>query len=117
MPAKSIYVKDADLCLWEKAQKLGVNVSALVSDCVRKKLINAESTNAERMGRITVVLWNHRGEPLRRVGFGGRWLLGNSETGFRSSAALAAARRDTDREAEWSVALTAKGRIAVYRHR
>jgi hypothetical protein len=39
MPSKTLYVKDADLPLFDRAQnELGESVSALLADCLRRQL-------------------------------------------------------------------------------
>jgi hypothetical protein len=41
MPTKTLYVKDADLPLFERAQQeLGESISALLADCLRHQLKN-----------------------------------------------------------------------------
>jgi hypothetical protein len=64
----------------------------------------AQRESAGGIGEITVEV----GEPLRTVGFRGRWLVEPDSDGTRSSEPTA------DAGAYWGVALTARGRIAVF---
>ena len=53
MPNKTIYVKDSDLPLWEKAQEnLGESISAAFVDYLRERM----ETGARKAGRVDEVL-------------------------------------------------------------
>ena len=113
MPAKTIYVKEADLPLWEEArEKLGKSVSSILADCLREKLSqHTRESGIESMGKLTITLWNDLDEPVVRQSFIGRWLI-SPEDGFRAD--------NPDPVILWddgtcyAVAETQKGKLAVY---
>jgi len=50
MPNKTIYIKDADLPLWNRAQeKLGESISSVFVDCLKERL---ETSRARKIGSI-----------------------------------------------------------------
>lgn len=52
MPNKTIYIKDSDLPLWDKAQKkLGESISSVFVDCLKERL----ETQARKTGKIDEV--------------------------------------------------------------
>ena len=108
MPNKTIYVRDGDRALWERAEQLaGSSLSRLLADALRayiKLEEQREATRADRTERIVVDTHDVQ-ERLMRKAFVGRWLVRD-------------ARKDMA-EPEWSeycrysVALTRGGRFAV----
>ena len=113
MPAKTIYVKEADLALWEEAQeKLGESVSSIFADCLRERLAqHAQQSGVESMKKLTVTLWNQEDQPVVHQAFIGRWLI-SPEDDFRAD--------DPDPVILWddgacyAIAETQKGKLAVY---
>jgi hypothetical protein len=57
MPNKTIYVKDSDLPLWDRAQQeLGESVSSVFIECLKERLeVEAIRKKAKRSGRIDEV--------------------------------------------------------------
>ena len=108
MPQKTIYVRDEDLPLWDKAQKeLGQSLSATFADCLREQLERTKITRSKTMGKITITQWNDHDEPVVRKSFIGRWLV-PPEDEHRTGE------DGWDAGACWAVAETKKGAIAVY---
>ena len=113
MPAKTVYVKEADLPLWEEArEKLGRSVSSILADCLRERLSqNLRESGVELMGKLSVTLWNDLDQPVVRQSFIGRWLI-SPEDGFRAD--------DPDPVVLWddgtcyAVAETQRCKLAVY---
>jgi hypothetical protein len=53
MPNKTIYIKDGDLEIWEKAQgQFGGSLSPLLTECLRQKLRPPKLTNVEAMDTL-----------------------------------------------------------------
>jgi len=51
MPNKTIYIKDSDLPLWDKAQKkLGESISSIVVNCLKERL-GAEAATKKKGGK------------------------------------------------------------------
>lgn len=98
----NISVPDA---LAEQARERNIPVSAI---CQRALSVEVERLraleNGSGMERVTVDV----GEPAVTVGFSGRWLVCPDLDGSRSGE------EGYDAGAYWGVALTQKGRIAVY---
>jgi hypothetical protein len=112
-PTKNLYVRDDDAEIWEQAVTLAkasrVSVSQIVSAALREHLagrLRAEEADdqAPPLGDIIVDV----GDPWQTVGFRGRWLVQPDIQHTRSMD------DKSDRDAYWGVALTARGRIAVY---
>jgi hypothetical protein len=101
MPNKTLSVRDQDLPLWERAERVAraerTTVSALVASALAEKL---GATGTCRVGTY------ERHTPLRIEVFEGRWL----------TAAPDAADLDQSGHKDWHtyVAETQRGRIAVY---
>lgn len=106
MPNKTIYVKDSDRELWERAERLGGgSVSALLTEALRKYV--EESELKERgMETIGLDLGHNDGTP-RPVEFVGRWLLDPEPNETRTTEP------GYDGGAFYGVALTKKGRLAI----
>ena len=55
MPNKTIYIKDADLPLWERAQKeLGESISSAFVDCLKERLVETAAKRRKR-GKLDMV--------------------------------------------------------------
>lgn len=75
---KNIYVRDADLAVWERAEQLAGTepISALIS-----RLLDSYVTQRGTVeGRIVVELQDHGGNVTRKA-FRGRWLVERYESG------------------------------------
>jgi hypothetical protein len=113
MPNITLYVKDADLPVIEKAKKkLGESLSSVFTDCVRDRLEALKPVPAGSMEKLVLTFWNEEEQPVIQKSFKGRWLVGGPDEGLR-------AQDDTpgvswDRGAEYSVAQTAKENLVVY---
>jgi len=102
MPTITLYVKDADTDLIEKAkEKLGDSLSAAFVDCIK-----------ERMGlanrKITLGIWDNTGKPNLKRSFTGRWVVGNERKGMPTKD------RGKNRGMEFSIAVTEKGQFVIY---
>jgi hypothetical protein len=115
MPNKTIYVREADVELWEEAERLaarsgtgvfGRSLSWLVADALRR-YIEAEKRKEEGMETIEVPLGGYN-DPTRRVAFEGRWLVEPDPYGTRTTEP------HYDAGAYWGVALTKRGNVAVW---
>jgi hypothetical protein len=112
MPNKTLYVKDSDLPLWERAQKeLGESVSSLFVECLRERLAKHAKPQG-KMGKIVVTLWHENQEAIIRKSFTGRWIVGDDLSGTRAHDDDSSV--SWDAEMEWSIAQTQKGALAVY---
>jgi hypothetical protein len=104
-PNKTLYVRDDDLSVWDRAETYAKetrqSVSALVASAL-DRYVPAEP-DQEGMGEITVDV----GEPPLAKSFAGRWLLGPDSDETRTGL------DGYDAGAYWGVALTRRGRIAV----
>jgi len=113
MPNITLYVKDSDLAVIEKAKKkLGASLSAVFTDCVRERLtlLAAPTEPTGKMERIVLDFWNENEQPTIHKSFRGRWLVGDSNQGLRA----ADDGQQWDAGAEYSVAQTAQGNLVVY---
>ncbi len=111
MPQKTIYVKEADLELWKRAQEeLGESISSIFSDCLRERLEQKmQAPDVESMEKIQVWLWSPSGQPTISKTFIGEWLIAPHETMYAS--------KDDGEEWPgvcWAIAQTKKGLIAVH---
>ena len=109
VPKKTIYVREADSEIWEKAENLaGGSVSALITTALRRYVEEEEQLRDETgMDDIEVALWTPAEEPYFAQ-FYGRWLLIPNETDTRTEEP------GYDAGAFYGVALTQRGNIAVY---
>ncbi len=112
MPQKTIYVKDADLPLMKRAEsELGVSLSALFAECLKEHLERAQAKGGiDSMSKLSVTLWNQRGEPSIHKSFVGRWLVA-PEDDMRATEDDV---ENWDAGACWAIAQTRKGSFAVY---
>lgn len=104
-PAKTLYVRDDDVEVWEYAELLAKatnrSLSTFVTEMLRTQGILRRDDEANTV-KIDV------GDPTHTVGFKGRWLVppDSDETRTKEDG--------HDAGAYWGVALTKRGRIAVY---
>jgi hypothetical protein len=99
VPNKTIYIKEADTELWEKAERLaGDSVSALLTEALRRYVEEAE----QNMETIEVAVGGLPGIPGKTytAQFVGRWLL---HPDYYDEAG-----------GYYGVALTQRGNIVVY---
>jgi hypothetical protein len=97
MPNKTVYVRDGDVGLWEKAEQLaGESLSAFLTDALRRHVscVEREAKLKADEERIVVEVSDGEGHPIKKA-FRGTWLV-----------------RDWGPEG-WGAARTAAGRIAV----
>lgn len=102
MPNKTLYIRDEDVSVWEKAEKLAApeGVSPLVSKLLRQ-YVGGNEIDFNGMQRLTVDVRENEAAPRTVKAFRGRWLWSPAQPIDVGPAAYA-------------VALTAKGQIAVY---
>ena len=110
---KTLYVKEADVSIWERAEKLapeGVSplVTALLRDFVAK---NEVSENG--FERITIESRGKKGGPAVRKSFVGRWLVppGTNLFAEQDDSGL-----HWNSRVSYAVAQTKAGRLAVYEY-
>ncbi len=110
MPNKTIYVKDSDLEVFEKAEKLGgENLSATIAEALRR-FVAAEEARQKGYQEVEleVGLWPDKGDDdTRKVKFFGRLLAeGRQYTGQLGS-------RD-DRGIDYELYQTKAGKIVIH---
>jgi hypothetical protein len=111
VPNKTIYVREADLEVWKKAEELaGGSVSALISKALRRYVEEEERKGQTEMETIVVELAGLGGweETPYEAQFVGQWLLYPDPDETRTGEP------GYDAGAYYGVALTKKGNIAVY---
>lgn len=107
MPRTTLYIKESDTELFERAQnELGESLSSVFADCLRKRM--EEQPRAGEMQKIRLVFWDENQQPSITKSFTGRWLVGDAGEGLRTLEG------SWDGGAEWSIAQTAKGNLVVY---
>lgn len=108
-PAKTLYVREGDMPIWEKAETLAQaskqSVSQIVTAALRGYLAGLDEPAADE---ITVSVGNHRTGDEWDEQFIGRWLVEPDPNDTRTGE------EGYDRGAYWGMALTKRGRIAVY---
>ena len=109
VPNKTIYVREADAELWEKAEKLaGGSLSGLITEAVRRYTEEEDRKEQMKMKTIQTI------EPIEvdlggsRARFVGEWLLDPDPDETRTGEP------GHDAGAYYGVALTERGNIAVY---
>jgi hypothetical protein len=108
VPNKTIYIREADAEVWERAEKLaGGSVSALITEALRRYVEEQEQKEKRGMETIEVEFWGPGDVPYD-ASFVGRWLLWPDETETRTGEP------GYDLGAFYGVALTRRGNIAVY---
>lgn len=111
MANKTLYIKESDLPLWERAQKeLGESISAVFIDCLKQRLAERASRgDNDKMEKITLTFWNSNEEPAVKKSFVGRWLVSGLNADDESGSPV-----QWDSQTEYSVAQTSKCKIVVY---
>jgi hypothetical protein len=108
VPNKTIYIREADADVWQRAEKLaGDSVSALITEALRRYVEEEEQKERTGMESIEVEFWGPEDKPYQAA-FVGRWLLWPDETETRTGEP------GYDAGAYYGVALTRRGNIAVY---
>jgi hypothetical protein len=108
VPNKTIYIREADAEVWQRAEKLaGDSVSALITDALRRYVEEEELKERTGMESIEVEFWGPEESPYYAT-FVGRWLLWPDESETRTGEP------GYDLGAYYGVALTRRGNIAVY---
>ena len=112
MPQKTIYLPESVLPVWDRAQKeLGESLSALVVDCLKRKLEWNEALGQARalgVDRIVLrVIDPEHPERSWKKAFWGRWLVND----IRPQGLL---HKDYGDGVTISAAVTRKGAIAVF---
>ena len=108
VPNKTIYIREADAEVWQRAEKLaGDSVSALITEALRRYVEEEEQKERTGMERIEIDLWGPGDIPYQAA-FVGRWLLWPDETETRTGEP------GYDAGAYYGVALTQRANIAVY---
>ena len=109
MPNKTIYVKDADREIWEKAEELaGGSVSALITEALRRYVEEEERKEQVGMEDIYVELWRGPNNEPYTARLVGQWLLEADADDTRTMEP------GFDAGAYYGVALTQRGNLAVY---
>ena len=132
MPRANIYIRESDSALFEQAQAdLGENLSAMFVDCIRERL--ARKT-AKAMNTITLSFLDDKREPNIKKSFTGRWIIGDelkpgmefrddwsgllqkwTEESEEAYQARKQKEKDQGKVRGYSVAITERGQIAVFR--
>jgi hypothetical protein len=105
-PNKTLYIRDVDVPIWERAEKAAERarqpISQLVTGLLRHHVEQLETANDE----ITVDMRDEDGHEWTEA-FRGRWLIEPDDDGNRFGS---------DAGTCYGIALTAMGKIAVYRY-
>jgi hypothetical protein len=108
MAQKTIYLPATDVAIWDRVQtECDQSISSIVMDCLKRRIKAVE--------RIRVDLYadGDSAAERRKVAFSGRWLAGSVASGVKREET-----DDTgllaDSTCEYSLARTAKGKLAVY---
>lgn len=108
MPNKTIYIRESDRELWEKAEALaGGSVSHLLTEALRRYVEEEERGRREGMENIQIELGGPE-DTTYTAEFVGEWLLAPNEEETRTTYS------GYDAGAYYGVALTRRGKIAVY---
>jgi len=106
MPNKTIYVREGDRELWERAEKMaGGSLSGLLAEALRRYIAERESTGNDDADEIIVEI-ESRGRMLKKR-FYGRWLVDPSEE-------IRTGEPGHDAAMAWGVAVSRMGKIVVY---
>ncbi len=116
VPTKTIYVREADAEIWDEAEKLaGGSVSALITEALRRYVEEEKLKERSGMEKIRVELWRSKDdETPYEAEFVGRWLVYPDRDETRTGERFSSAGGQYDAGAYWGVALTRRGKIAVY---
>ena len=105
-PNKTLYIRDEDMPVWERAEgtarRSGVSLSQLVMQALRAT--EPPQLQDDELEEIQVTV----GERNRAEAFAGRWLVEPDADETRTGE------EGHDAGAYWGVALTKRGSIAVY---
>jgi len=108
----TLYIKDADLPMVEKAKKeLGDSLSSIFIDCIRQRIEQIPAPKGET-GKITVETRNSSSARTIRKTFEGRWLIDENDK--------LTAENDENSAIQWDnyvtyrLAQTRKGALVVY---
>lgn len=109
MPQKNLYIAESYVSLIEEAENtLGQSLSTTFVDCVKERLAKRKALTEGEWSKILLHFWDSNDELTIKKSFRGRWIVGG-ETGGETTT-----EDGFDTEAEWSVALTAKGNLVIY---
>ncbi len=113
VPNKTIYIREADREIWEKAERFaGGSVSALITQALKRYVEEEELRAQTELENIEVELAHEQGhgweESAYQAQFVGQWLLDPDPEETRTSEP------GFDAGAYYGVALTQRGNIAVY---
>jgi hypothetical protein len=105
-PNKTLYIRDEDLPIWERAEEIarehGVSLSQHVTQALKRTA--PPIIDEEDLEEIRVTIGEHN----RAEAFAGRWLVEPDRDETRTGE------EGYDAGAYWGVALTKRGSIAVY---
>lgn len=113
MPRTTIYVKDTDIPIVERAKKeLGESLSQIFVECLQKRLEKLDIKPGE-MEKIVLEFWdpNQPGifKKIFKKSFQGRWLLHDVEPEGQEGSGVW-----WDHNFRYSVAITGKGNLVLY---
>lgn len=111
MPNKTIYIRDADVPLFDKAEALGgENLSATIAEALRKfvEVEEAKSDGMEEQEIEVGLFTDHGSSDTKRVKFVGK------EIAFAEVLSGQASGRD-DRGTDYTLYLTKKGKYLLHR--
>jgi len=114
MPNKSIYVKEEDMPVFDRAVEVfGSSLSAIIADSVKKRLQDAEASGELDMAHQSIMVGTLGGvdrpddeDNLRKVGFKGRMVGAFKESLDRG--------RQGTRRRIWKAYLTQKGKGLIW---
>jgi hypothetical protein len=108
MAQKTIYLSAADVEIWERAQRESdQSMSSILIDCLKRRLKTVDRI------RVDTYADHESFEERRKLAFHGRWLVGSVASGVKPEA-TGPEKDDYDESCEYSLARTAKGKLAVY---
>src|SRR5437867_498827 len=111
MPTITLYVKEADQKIIEKAKaKLGDSLSSVFADCVRERMDDVSHNRKEH--KITLTFWNSDEQPVIKKSFTGTWLVGNESEGMGAESDDPGV--SWGHGVEYSVALSRQGKLVIY---
>jgi hypothetical protein len=103
-PNKTLYIRDDDVPTWESAEAVAKRASQPLSQLIVRLLRDHVEQLPAVDDEITVEMRDKHGEHHWEEGFRGRWLIEPEDTN----------RYGPEAGACYGIALTAKGKIAVY---
>ncbi len=112
MPNTTLYVKEADLPLLEKAKtKLGDSLSSIFVDCLRQRMDHQPPARG-KTAKITLETRRSQGALTIRKTFEGRWLIDANDDLRAEQEENSAIRWDS--HVTYELAQTKKGALVVY---